>query len=153
MKQLNNLLKELDEHLPKIHLQKHSVSTGSVGWHLEHSLLVIIQVITLMKESDPNKYKWTFHFWRTYIFFLGRIPRGKVSAPSMVQPKENSNQQKVALRLKVAKVLVEELALLDPKQFIKHPFLGVLSRKHIIKFLIIHTNHHLKIIKEIEGRG
>jgi hypothetical protein len=38
---------------------------------------------------------------------------------------------------------------LHPDSFIEHPYFGHLNVKEALRFLKIHNNHHLKIIKDI----
>jgi len=44
---------------------------------------------------------------------------------------------------------LDELAKVEEVQFFTHPFFGDLKKKETISFLSIHTEHHLKIIREM----
>lgn len=41
------------------------------------------------------------------------------------------------------------LASLDENQFFTHTLFKQLNKKQTLKFLGLHTNHHLKIVKDI----
>lgn len=65
-----------------------SVSSANVGWHIEHSLLVIIKMISALTASDPAQYKWKFNLARAIVFTINKFPRGKGKAPDAVNPKQ-----------------------------------------------------------------
>jgi len=56
-------------------------------------------------------------------------------------------------QIEKAKIKLEELRELNPQQFFNHPGFGNLRLKKTIQFLEIHTQHHLKIIEDIERSG
>jgi hypothetical protein len=60
MKTLNQQIDEMESLLSERETQNLKVSAGSVGWHLEHNLLVINQVIQGIKSSDARQYKARF---------------------------------------------------------------------------------------------
>ena len=86
MQKLSNLVDELASYIPQLEARNESISAASVGWQIEHSLLVISSVIEGVKKSDPSSYKWSFKPWKYLIFWTGKIPRGKSKAPKFVIP-------------------------------------------------------------------
>lgn len=149
MKKLMSLLKRLEEQIPHAAKSNAAVSQGNVGWHIEHSLLVINTIIETVKKSDADSYKWKFNFARTFIYAVGKIPRGKVKAPASVQPKGEFNIDKLKSDFITAKNNIKALNDLHGNKFFMHPFFGDLNVKPTITFLKIHTKHHLKIINSI----
>jgi hypothetical protein len=149
MQALLSLLNTLETKIPYHEKINVSVSQSSVGWHIEHSLLAAIRIIAVLKKSNPDEYKWIFNFPRLYVYTLNKIPRGRGKAPQSVQPAGEITRQTLTDSLAVAKQKVAELHSLHPRSNFMHPYFGKLNVKATIKFLKIHTQHHLKIIDDI----
>lgn len=126
------------------------VSGGSVGWHLSHVLLVAKLMLQKLNASDPLEYAPDINLYRSWYLFTGSLPRGKAKAPKSVNP-EMFDELPSAEKLLAE---VEELLKHDvhPKQYVKHPYFGMLNRNLTYRFLSIHTKHHLKIVNEILER-
>ena len=125
-----------------------TISSVNIGWHIEHSLLVISRIIDTVTNSDPNKYEYKFDFKRTVVFLLGKFPRGKASAPEIVIPKQNEQVNYDAL-FASTRAAIQALKNAQPNQYFTHPIFGKLNKKHTFVMLDIHTKHHLKIIEDI----
>jgi hypothetical protein len=149
MKELKKLLIELESKIPNQELLKPSVSKSSVGWHIEHTLLTFNLVIGSIRKSNPDNYKRSFNFNRLLVFTLNKIPRGKVKAPALVRPQEDFTMESLKIHLEKAAANLEKLSTLSTNHYFEHPFLGQLNLKPTIRFLKLHTNHHINIIKEI----
>jgi len=149
MTKLEFLLKKLE---PKICLQnivQTTVSASSIGWHIEHTLLTINKIAEATKASDARDYKWTFKPIKYIVFFTGKIPRGRAKNPKVVDP-DFFNEDSLKIHIQKTKTTILELIHLEKEKYFKHPFFGNLKLKNTIKFLEIHTSHHLKIIEEIQ---
>ncbi len=149
MKPLPNILSELEEMLSFSDRLNPQISATSVGWHIDHSLMVINQIITNVSLSDPNEYQWKFNKLRFIVFTLNKIPRGKAKAPKAVMPLESFDAALVKENFLVAKENIETLKQLQKNKFFVHPFFGKLNVKHSLKMIKLHTNHHLHIINDI----
>ncbi len=149
MKLLKTLLEELRENIPNHSKTAPAVSASSVGWHIEHALLVLDVTVKALQKSDPAAYKWSFNIWRTVLFFLGRFPRGKGKAPKVVQPSEAFDETSLRLHLQETKERVETISMLHSRHFLNHPYFGMLNRKDAVWFMELHTRHHLNIIRDI----
>ena len=150
MEKLNHLIAELESKITYNETVNLEVSTGSVGWHIEHSLKTIDQIVTACKASNPDEYKWKFNFKRFLIVaILNKIPRGKVKAPKSVQPEGTISQETLELTLKNLKHNLSNWDQLEKNAYFQHPFLDELNKKATEKFLVLHTNHHFKIINDI----
>ncbi|MCF6348760.1 MAG: hypothetical protein L3J20_10745 [Flavobacteriaceae bacterium] len=125
------------------------VSEKGIFWHLDHSLIIIINVSKMLKKSDPSDYKSTFNFTRSLIFTLNFIPRGKGKSPRSVHPTNDITKEELLKQFEEAKQQINNIEHLPAKSSFKHPLFGVLNLKQTLKFLKIHTNHHLKICKDI----
>ncbi|MBI2722499.1 MAG: DinB family protein [Bacteroidetes bacterium] len=148
MRKLENLLFELENTLPQQHIQNLAVSGSSVGWHIEHILLTNNAIINALKNSEPTKYKPSFRFSKLLVFVTGKIPRGRAKAPKVVTP-ALFNTESLTAHINYGKDKIQELKTLSPSAYFTHPFFGDLKLKDTIKFLEIHTKHHLNIIKDI----
>jgi hypothetical protein len=151
MEELKKLLIELESKIPNQELLNPLVSKSSVGWHIEHILLTMNLVIESIHKSNPDNYKRTFNFNRLLVFTLNKIPRGKVKAPRMVRPQEDFTTNSLKNHLEKVNSNLEKFDTLSANNYFEHPFMGQLNLKPTIRFLKIHTNHHINIIKEIIG--
>lgn len=148
---LENKLDKLENYIPYFEKINLKVSKVTVGWHLDHSLKVINTVITTTKKSDVSLYKNNFSFLGKVLFTLGFFPKGKAKAPKYVMPPEIIMKSEIIAQLDLAKENFKELENLAENSFFKHPLFGNVNSKKIPRFLTLHTNHHLKIIKDILG--
>ena len=124
------------------------VSSANVGWHIEHSLLVIIKMISALTASDPAQYKWNFNLARAIVFTINKLPKGKGKAPDAVNPNQTEKTDFDTLFSKTREK-IEELKKADPNKFYEHNIFGVLNKKNTFIVLDIHTNHHLQIIEDV----
>lgn len=149
MKSIHHLLQQLENHIPNLEKTNPKVSTSTVGWQIDHCLLVINGIIGQLEISDPTKYqpKWTFP--KFMVFTTGKIPRGKAKAPKVVPPIHGATQEELIKKLEAAKMNSLKLDSFSENQFFSHPYFKDLNVKQTEKFLAIHTKHHLKIIEDI----
>jgi len=149
MEELKKLLIELENKIPNQELLNPIISKSSVGWHIEHTLLTMNLVIENIHKSNPENYKRTFNLNRFLVFTLNKIPRGRAKAPKVVQPKMDFTTDSLLYHLEKGKTNLKKLNTLSANNYFEHPYLGQLNLKPTIKFIKIHTKHHLKIITEI----
>ena len=149
MNKLIALINELETKIPHSEKKNTSVSSGSVGWHIHHSLLVGLNIIQAVEKSDPANYRWKFNMRKALIYTLNKIPRGKAKAPESVQPKELMDAADMKQHIALLKTRLPVLDTLHPNNYFKHPYFGNLNVKATIKMLQIHTSHHLAIINDI----
>lgn len=152
MNQLEVLMKELEETISKQEQINPSVSQASVGWHIEHTLLTMNVIIDALKNSNQSEYRWKFNFTRLLVLTMKKIPRGRAQSPKIVRPVIDFNQETLQQHLALSKHKIKDLDVLQPNHHFKHPFFGNLNLKPTIRFLQIHTQHHLHIIKDIIGK-
>ena len=149
MNSLNNLLLQLENHIPNLEKTNSRVSNSTIGWQIDHCLLVINGVIGQVEISNPTEFKSKFNFNRFMVFTTGKIPRGKIRAPKVVTPFDVATAEELKSKIEIAKNNISKLNNLPKNSFFKHPFLSNLNLKQTEKFLAIHTKHHLKIIEDI----
>ena len=150
MQNLEYLISQLESKITQFEISNSNVSEGNVGWHIEHSLKTIDQIVTACKNSNPSNYHWKFNFKRFLILTIAKkIPRGKAKAPKIVRPEGEINHETLAISLLKVRKNLSDWKDLNKYTNFPHPFFGVLNKKETEKFLILHTNHHLMIINDI----
>jgi hypothetical protein len=138
-------MQELSEHWD---VKNPDVSVESVGWHLLHNLKVINGMIASLAASDPSQYA-PKHSWRKWLILLTKkIPRGKARAPKSALPSQ-IDKDELDAALDRASLSVLNLLNQSPKQYFTHPMFGDLNTRLTTRFLWIHTEHHLKIVRDI----
>lgn len=125
------------------------VSGASVAWHMDHIYLMVNQLHKALEYSNESNYKAESNKTRDYVFTSNALPRGKVTAPESVRPAKNLTINMLRMHYNEALTKVEKLPMLAEKKHFNHPILGAINRDETIKFLVIHTEHHLKIIRDI----
>ena len=149
MNPLLPLLQQLESHISNFEKTNPKVSNSTVGWQIDHCLLVINGVISQLEVSNPTEFQSKFNFPKFIVFTMGKIPRGKARAPKTVNPTEKATVIELQTKIELAKNNILKLTSFSENLFFKHPFFGDLNKKQTEKFLTIHTKHHLKIIQDI----
>ncbi|MGB5419756.1 DUF1569 domain-containing protein [Algibacter sp.] len=149
IEKLNKLLSQIEINIPKRDIKNEAVSKSTIGWQLDHSLKVLNAVSEWTENSNPEDYKFKLNFWRIVLLTLGYFPRGKVKAPKHVLPPEEITTEDLEKQLQTARTHIEKLKLLAKNSYFKHFIFGKLNKKQTLRFLEVHTNHHLKIVNDI----
>jgi len=149
MRDLSSYIQALGDNISHAEKINPTISSSAVGWHVQHCIMVINGVSHQLKKSDPSQYKYRFNKVRSLVYLLNKIPRGRGKSPSIVNPAEVSSKEDLQKMIEMAKANFEDLKLLPRQSNFIHPFFGMLNLPSTCKFLNIHTNHHLKIIKDI----
>ncbi len=150
---LNGQLQEIEHKIPFLGSIDPAVSKVPVSWHLAHILKVINSITTDLAQSDPSAYNKKFSWKKELVYFTGMIPRGKARAPKIVIPEENISEEDITLQLEKAREGIHSISGMPKNAFFGHPYFGHISRNETPKFLFIHTEHHLKITRDILGEG
>ena len=149
MKCLLTLINELETKLPFIEQKNEAVSQVSIGWHLEHSLLALIKMISAVEHSNPSDYKKEFNLKRSIVLMLGKIPRGRAKVPDSVRPAEEIDIANIRGLIEKAKEKAALFEKLSKDKFFTHPVFGDVQVRQAHRIIAIHTYHHLKIINDI----
>jgi hypothetical protein len=149
MSKLDELVSIIESKIPYFDTLNPEVSKVSLGWHIEHAFLTINKATDLLLESGFNKYRWKFNFMRIIVFTRKKIPRGKAKSPQAVVPNGDLNLENLRIRLSETKEQTDLLKKLREDLYFEHPFLGRLNHKKTVRFLEIHTQHHLDIMNDI----
>ena len=149
MNKINNLLSDLEAQIANYSKLNQAVSEGNVGWHITHSCLVIDSVCGAVLKSDPTKFIKKFSIKAFFVLLFNAIPRGKAKAPSFTIPSQELSPASILQSIQASRKCIEALAKAGKNQYFTHPIFGDLNTAVTFKFLAVHTNHHLKIIKDI----
>jgi hypothetical protein len=142
---INNLESYIDR-CDKINTQ---ISHQNIGWHIAHSCRVINAITKTLISSNPENAKPRFNVTYYKVILTNYIPRGKAKAPSFVNPSDLITKEEVLADVAQAKESIALLSKAGRGQYFTHPGFGDLNRNKTLTFLAVHTNHHLKIIKDI----
>jgi len=149
MKTLTALITELENAMLYIEQKNAAISQVSVGWHIEHSLLALIKMITATEHSNPAEYKKTFNWKRSLVLTMGKIPRGKARVPSSVNPGDEVSEATIKPLLEKAKQKAELFERLSSDKYFTHPVFKDVKLNKARRVIAIHTIHHIKIINDI----
>ena len=149
MNSLHKLLLQLESHIPNLEKTNSKISSSSIGWQIDHCLLVINGIIGQLEVSNPSEYRPKFNFPKFIVFTTGKIPRGKARAPKVVTPVDVATADELKSKIELAKTNILKLNSFPTNAHFKHPFFGDINATKTDKFLKIHTHHHLKIIEDI----
>lgn len=141
-----------------LQIRNKAVSGWSPAEHLEHVGLANRSILGALKgfvgAPEPVQAAEMSEMAKGF-FAAGMIPRGVAKHPDFVAP------QGVALdylRRELQSVLddykaieSEIVALAGSKATVSHPILGPLTAQQWLRFVEIHTRHHLDILRDIAG--
>lgn len=148
---LQTAISSIENYIPDYQKVNNKVSQKTVGWQLDHTLRVLVGVSKVLAQSNPEDYKWKFNKTRFIIFLLNKIPRGKGKAPKQVVNHDAVTKEGLESLLAKTKESLQLLEGLPDNANFNHPYFGMLNLKQTKKFLKIHTQHHLNIVKDILG--
>mgnify|MGYP002632116335 FL=1 len=143
------LIKELESYIAVKDKRNNSVSTSDIAWQIDHSLKVFNLVSKTLVNSDLELYSSKFNKWRLLLFTIGYFPRGKVKAPKFARPPEVILTEDLVSQFQLVYQNIDNIKSANNNVHFKHFIFGVLNKNRTIRFLLIHTKHHLKIIRDI----
>ena len=110
---------------------------------------MIINITNALEQSDPSDYSLNFNLSRTFVFTAGDFPRGVAQAPASVTPPEVISDQALIDQLNLVREKVVAIQSLDPNASFDHMEFGLLNRNQAARLIEVHTDHHIKIIRDI----
>ena len=140
---------EIESLIPYRDRLNEEVSQVDVAWHLYHSLKVVNNLYEALSASNPKEYRYQWSFMRGAIFLWGDFPRGIAKSPQSVVPPDSIATEAIYAQLAEARQKLEKYAELPPNSFYPHFAFKNINRDRSIRFLEVHTKHHLKIIRDI----
>lgn len=146
---LNDELIALENYIIHKDFKNTDVSKGTVGWHINHTLIAINEIYKVIDTSKGENYKRKFNFARFMMFTFNKIPKGRAKSPKQVKPAEIIITDSIYSHLEQAKKHINKLNKLSENSHFTHPYIGMLNKKQTKRFLKIHIQHHINIIKDI----
>ena len=143
------LLKQLESHIKDYQKINPIISNENIGWHIAHSCMVINSITNAIINSNPANAKPGFSAAYYWVLYTNHIPRGKAKAPSIVIPNRDITQNQIEQELERAKNNIQLLSTIENQKYFTHPIFGDLNVTKTVKFFVVHTKHHLKIIRDI----
>lgn len=147
-----NLSRELEKLEIYIEIEdstKSSISQVSTYRHLMHSICVVDDVIDALQDSDPNTYMRNFNPTRCIVFLSWWIPRWAAQSPAHLKEFGKITKELLKTRLGQVKDKISLLEELDSHSHFGHSRFGQMNLVQTKRFLVLHTHHHIKIIKDI----
>jgi hypothetical protein len=137
-------------------LRVERVSRWSIGLQVDHILKVLEAGQRLLAEENPTLPRGMNVAGR-FALATGWVPRGVGKSPKGVLPAEQSGAELAGRSSELRKVYCERPlpahVLENPRPVFKHPYFGGLSAAQGLRFLGIHTHHHMKIVADIRRAG
>nr|WP_299170965.1 DUF1569 domain-containing protein [uncultured Allomuricauda sp.] len=146
---LDEQFSQIEGFIPHRDSLNSKVSKVDVAWHLDHMLKTINVICKSLEVSNPEEYRSNFNFTRAVIYTLGDFPRGVAKSPRVVRPPDVIATEDLYRQLEMAKESLKAIQKLSTNAHFEHPYFNVLNKKQSIRFLKIHTGHHLKIVRDI----
>ncbi len=147
---LTALVDELETYISSYQVENLAVSKSTVGWQVAHALKVMKGIVYSMEASDPTAYKGKFSLGKVVILATKIIPRGAARAPKMVLPKEEElTPEFLTQQLQSVRATLAKAAMLPANAYFEHPMFGGMKKKTALRFIEIHSLHHVKIIRDI----
>jgi hypothetical protein len=150
MKKLYHILDYFETILDKTEIENQNISSSSIGWHIEHTLVSIDLIVEALRKLPQTPYKPIHSFSKYFILITGQIPRGRAKAPSYTLPKQY-DQNTLALRINQTRKQIQSINEIPTHHYFTHPFFGPMNKFETKRMLYIHSWHHVKIIKDIIG--
>lgn len=146
---LERELAQIMAHIPNRDAHDPKVSQVDVAWHLDHMLKTINKIYEALEGSNPASFASNISISRFFVYAFGDFPRGYAKAPKIVLPPEIITTESLYQQLEEAKESLRKWESLNAKSHFKHPYFNVINKKQSLRFLQIHTRHHLKIVRDI----
>lgn len=137
---------------PRLAAGQPRISAWSVSEHLDHILKVAISIVRRVNQPDAEEGKSGINILGRAVLLSGWIPRGRGKSPERLVGTRVAATEIDAAMARLEQ-LMDEVVLgtcdASRKRVVPHPIFGGLTPSQALRFTVVHTNHHLKIVEEI----
>jgi len=127
------------------------VSGWSVAEQVDHMFKILDAQLGRLDERRPAKRG--INLVGRIILGIGRIPRGVGKSPAPVRGELRTRPELVAAlvatRERLERMAGDAALWNDPRPLAGHPYFGGLTPRQVLRFLAVHTDHHLRIVADI----
>ena len=127
------------------------VSGWSVAEQLDHLLKIVHAQIGRMFERRQSRRG--INLPGRVVLAIGRIPRGVGKSPEAVRGAPASRDELrdalTSARAKLDSLAADPELCAERRPLVGHPYFGGLTPREALRFLAIHTDHHLRIVERI----
>ena len=142
-------MQEFSRLSPRAEYRNEEVSGWSVGQQIEHVLIAMSGMALALRKERLSKTRKVDNQLKIDVLNSGSFPRGVIQAPEISLPRVFVNHDDLKRLLLKTSNRISGLLDLSKRSTIDHPILGEMSRDETIRFMVIHNDHHLKIIADI----
>lgn len=146
---LKPLIDEIETNIINRDRRKAKISQSDIAWQLDHALKVINRVSDTLIASNPEAYSSNFNAGRVFTLTGGYIPRGVAKSPDVVKPPEIILTEDLKAQIQEARKNIAKMKDLSNSANFTHFAFGQMDKSQTIRFLEVHTKHHLKIVRDI----
>jgi hypothetical protein len=150
-----NLLSEISEEVFQKNPEDGSWSYSETYSHIFSSGLLSLTAIQTCIEGKGIVSEKPIFWAARLILFFGSFPPGKIKAPKRIAAlakkisKKEAEDLLVKFKTRLAEIQ-EQITLADPNQKVEHPRLKLLNAQQWLRFIEVHTLHHIKQINRIK---
>ena len=138
---------------PALAVHAPKISAWSVGQQVDHMLNVAQGVFSRL-TGEGEEVAERINLSGRILLGLGWFPRGVARSPKAALPAEAPAAAALGERLARLRGDYQDLRfrtglLASRKRLLRHPYFGGLDCAQSLRFVAVHTHHHLKIVRDI----
>jgi hypothetical protein len=130
------------------------ISAWSPAEHLDHTQKVSMSIVRRLGDKSAKPSPRGINLMGRVILLLGWIPRGRGNAPERLRGAvcTGAHIEEALGRLEQAlDALPLDALSASQLPIVPHPLFRSLTPSQALRFIVVHTNHHLRIVDEILG--
>lgn len=128
------------------------VSGWSIGQQLDHLLRAAQATLDRILDA-PAPLARRINLTGRVLLGLGWYPRGVARSPKAFEGHDRSaaeiEESLVSVRAALGRVRERPDLVGRPEAVVPHPYFGGLTRTQALRMVAVHTEHHLKIVREL----